>query len=172
MSGKTSDQILVPLSKVKIVLILLGSVVFVGIGVWIWTDSNDAFSLTVAAAGGGFFGLCGLYALLKLFDAAPGLIIDAEGIVDNSSGTSAGRIRWSEIRSFKVTTVSHQRLLTIELQNPETYIQRANFLKRRLLTVSAWYFGGPVHISANALKINFDELITLVTESYAKYRRA
>ena len=84
MLNVTAERILIPLSKTKIVLLLVGSVVFVAVSLWLWDHAdeiphrNPLYVEAVAIAGIGFFGLCGLYALFKLFDTAPGLIVDAE----------------------------------------------------------------------------------------------
>jgi hypothetical protein len=175
----TSGPIQVPLSRVKISLLLLGSAGFVALAIALWPavdllpdDAPWAFVmtmlLTVTVV---FFGWCGLSAVWKFFDSAPGLIIDDQGIVDNSSGVSGGRIPWSEIKGVHVTTVQMQRFLTIEVRDPEKYIQRASFLKRQLVRLNARHFGGPIQISANTLKINFDELLNIVSHRLEKYRR-
>ena len=180
MANHTSGRIVVPLSRGKISLVFLGSIVFVAIGVVLWPAVDliphdtpvyweMATALVVAVA---FFGSCGLYALWKFFDAAPGLVIDEQGIIDNSSGMSAGRIPWSEIKGFHVTTVQRQRFLTIEVQDPAKYVQRASFLKRQLVSINAKYFGGPIQISAGTLKIGFDELLKVANDSFQKYRGA
>jgi hypothetical protein len=177
MPNESPDLILVSPSKLKIALACVGSAVFVAAGLLMWTFADRAplhRALYLKAAAGacvGFFGLCGVFALLKLFDTAPGLIVDAEGIVDRSSLGSVGRIPWSDIRGFKVTTVRKQRFLTVEVHNPEKYVQRASLVLRPLVAVNARYFGSPVQISSHNLKINFDELVSVLSGSYAKYRR-
>ena len=178
MRNGTPDQFVVPLSRVKISLILLGSAAFVTMSLWLWMNAgliprrNPLYVQGVAALGIAFFGLCGLYAFFKLFDMAPGLVIDSKGIIDNSSGVSAGRIPWSEIQGFHTTTVQRQRFLTIDVKDPDKYVQRAPFVKRQLVGVNAKYFGGPIQISANALKINFDELLKVANDFFEKYGRA
>ena len=164
------------MSKVKIALLFAGATAFVAAGLWMWANPyqtprlNSLYVKAVASASVGFFGLCAVYALFKLFDTAPGLIVDAEGIIDNSSGVSAGRIPWSDISGFKISTIQKQRFLTIEVYDAEKYVRRANVLKRPLVALNAKYFGSPIQISANTLKTDFDELIQLVTSSYARYR--
>ena len=69
-------------------------------------------------------------------------------------------------------TVQGQRFLTIDVKDPEKYVQRAPFLKRQLVGLNAKYFGGPIQISANTLKINFDELLKVATDSLEKHRQA
>ena len=177
MSKATAERILIPLSQTKIALLFVGSGACVAVSLWLWDHAdkiphqNPLYVEVVAIAGMGFFGLCGLYAVLRLFDTAPGLIVDAEGIVDNSSGVSAGRIPWSDISGFKIRSVQRQRFLTIEVHNAETYVRKANLLKRPLVALNMKYFGGPIQISANTLKIDFDRLIEVVTGAQAKHRQ-
>jgi hypothetical protein len=177
MPNYTSNRIEVPLSRAKIVLILLGSAGFVAIAIAIWpavslTPRGSLEIVIALAAAIVFFGACGLYALWKLFDAAPGLVIDEQGIVDNSSGISAGRIPWSDIVGVHVTTLRRQRFLTIEVSEPTKYVERASFLKRQMVRLNAKYFGGPIQISAIALKIDFDELVNIISRRFAEHRRA
>ena len=168
----------VPLSKVRISLILLGSVGFVALGCWLWphADSDPHHSplyvKAVAAAAIAFFSVCGLFALFKLFDRSPGLVIDAQGIIDNSSGLSAGRIPWSDIRGLHVTVVQRRKFLCVQVDDPDKYVQRASFLKRQLVRMNAKYFGGPILISTVALSTDFDELLRVATESLERHRRA
>ena len=167
----------IPLSKSKLVLILAGAVGFVALGFWLYGFADrmrapaffEVKFWSVACIV--FFGLCGIVALLKLLDRAPGLVIDDAGLVDNSSGISAGRIPWSDIKGFAVSTIQKQRILTIEVHDPDKYVQRASPWMRPFVAANAKYFGSPVQISSNALKIDFDTLVQAITESHAKYWR-
>jgi hypothetical protein len=114
MTQHETTAVVIPLSKSKIMLMLLGSMCFVGVSVWLWciAGEQDHFHplkvRTAAVAGVSFFGLCAVYGCLKLFDGKPGLIIDSRGIVDNSSGLRVGHVPWTDITGVKVTTVSSQ----------------------------------------------------------------
>ena len=167
----------IPLSKTKLVLILAGAVGFVALGFWLYGFADrmrapaffEVKFWSVACIV--FFGLCGIVALLKLLDRAPGLVIDDAGLVDNSSGISAGRIPWSDVKGFAVTTVEKQRILTIEVHDPDKYVERASFWMRPFVRWNAKHYGSPVQISAHALKIDFDTLVKSVTDAYARYAR-
>ena len=169
------DSVVVPLSKGKILLLALGAVVFIVLGAWFYLNADDMpyrnplVAKTVGGACVLFFGVCAIYASRKLFDSSPGLIIDAEGLVDNSSGISAGRIPWSDITGFKVSTIQRQKFLSIEVRNPEAYLQRASRPKRFLVAANMKFFGGPIHISSNALAISFDDLVKIITEAHARH---
>ncbi|MGH8761317.1 MAG: STM3941 family protein [Burkholderiales bacterium] len=174
------DPLVIPLSKTKLGLLLLGAAAFVALGIWLYlyagelTLENSQYVLRVRAAAVacvGFFGLCAVYAGAKLFDNSPGLIIDAEGLVDNSSGLSAGRIPWSDIKGVGFTTVEKQRFLTIVVHDPHKYVRRASPLMRPFVTMNMKLFGSPIQISANTLKVNFDDLMKAVTDRHARYGR-
>lgn len=178
MKHMTTGQLVVPLSKTKLILLISGAVGFVALGVWLWsiaeyqTRYNPLYMKAVAVTSAGFFGVCGIYGFVKLFDTAPGLIIDSEGIVDNSSGVSAGRIPWREIRGITVTSLKGQKFLTFEVENPQKYVERGNFLKHQLNAVNLKYFGSPIQIAANSLQIRFDELHKIVVEFHDRYKGA
>ena len=61
--------------------------------------------------------LAAIYGCIKIFDSKPGLVIDAEGLIDNSSAAAAGRIPWTDIGGVNVFTMHRQRMLTIELRD-------------------------------------------------------
>src|SRR6516164_9557180 len=103
MQSGTPPDVVVPLSKGRIILLLLGAVAFVVASIWMWSiaDAQTRFNpLTMKAAaiaGVSFFGMCAIYSSYKLFDTRPGLIIDEQGIEDHSSAVAAGRIPWEDV---------------------------------------------------------------------------
>ena len=119
-----------------------------------------------------FFGLCALYGLFKLFDGSPGLVLDREGLIDNSSGLAAGRVAWREIRDLHVVVVSGQRFLAFVVDHPEKYLGEGNVLKRFLVRMNYRSHGAPILISAHSLKVNFEELEQLVREFRRRYGHA
>jgi hypothetical protein len=171
-------EVIIPLSKSKVALLLLGSVAFVGTGIWIWSiaETQSRFDPLlmkgVALACVSFFGLCGIYGCIKFFDRRPGLIIDTEGIVDNSSAVSVGRILWGDVVGLKVSSISGQRFLTIEVVDPQKYVDRGSALTRMLNAASVKMTGSPINISSNSLGLKLDELVHLVTEAFETNKRA
>lgn len=167
----------IPLSKTKLVLIFTGAVGFVALGFWLYGFAEQmrgpAFFEAKFWAGAaiGFFGLCALIAAVKLCDRRPGLVLDEAGLIDNSSGISAGRILWSDVKGFDVKAVKKQRFLTIEVHDPNKYVERASFWMRPWVRLNAKYFGSPVQISSNALKIDFDTLVQAITDAHGRYWR-
>lgn len=176
----TEQRIEIPLSKTKIVLMLIGALTFVVIGLWFIIappqieNSYWGNPTKIAIAGYAsiiFFGLCAVILIRKLPDNKPGLIIDDTGLTDNSSGLSAGHILWTDIENISVLEVHKQRLLMLEVSNPQDYIDRQNSLfKRKGMALNYRMYGTPLSITANGLKIPFQELLALVTERFRKTR--
>jgi hypothetical protein len=169
-------EVVIPLSKTKVALLLLGALAFVGASVWIWSVAdaqplfNPLYARGVALAGASFFGLCFVYGCIKLFDRRPGLIIDAEGLVDNSSGLAVGRIPWADIIGIRITEISGQRLLTIEVVNPRKYVERGGIFTRMLNAANVKLTGSPINISSNSLRLKFDELVQILTGALETYK--
>jgi hypothetical protein len=169
MSEHVADRVAVPLSRMRLLLMLAGALAFVALGWWMIPNAGSARSsvrywelVMISAATIGFFGWVGVALAVKLFDPRPGLVIDREGIFDNSSGVSAGHVPWSEIKRFHVTGVKRERFLTIVVADPEKYIRRASLLKRPWMRMNAKQFGGAIQIGANALRMDFEEMLDAV----------
>jgi hypothetical protein len=182
---KENDKIVIELSKSKLTKLLIFSVLFLVGGLWMITTnpqiSNPVFNnpivKTLASYGSAIMGLFGVYFFArKLFDKKPGLIIDENGIYDNTSAFNFGLIPWNDIsqiyeRTIQASIASKQRFVTIGLLNPEKYISReTNAIKRKLLAVNAKSYGSPIHISTNGLKINHADLLKILNEAFIKYQ--
>jgi hypothetical protein len=171
-----SEQLVVPLRKGMIVLMFLGAAAFVALGLSMYLNADQSrrpplFVKAVAVVCVGVFGLVAVGTGAKLFDMSPGLIIDAEGIVDNSIGIAAGRIPWSDIKRIRTSTSEKRGFLTIEVHDPQKYIRRARWVKRVAVTQNMRFFGSPIHISVETLRIDFDDLRKAVKEFQAKNKR-
>ena len=171
-----SGQIEIPLSKNKLILMFLGSLIFVALGLWFVIKpptisnrflNNPTLILTVGIAAILFFGLCTIFLAKKLPDRTPGLIINDLGITDNSSGVSAGLILWSDIVAITVENVANQRFIMVIVKNPYDYINRqTGFIKRKAMEINYKSYGSPISISANGLKSNFVELYKIILDKY------
>ena len=117
---------------------------------------------------GVFFAFCAIYSCVKLFDQRPGLVVDGEGIIDNSSGVAAGRIGWDEIVGLQVYQISRQRFLTILVSDPKKYADRGPFFTRMANAVNTRMTGSPINISSSTLGLNFDDLVEMLTATFEK----
>jgi len=123
----------------------------------------------IGAIGVPFCGLSALYAGRRLFDPTPGLVLDAEGIIDRSNLIGAGRVRWDEIREIRVTQSVRQKFLTVIVSDPEKFIQRGNPMRRKAAAANHRMAESPVNITARTLKIPFDQLVAKTSEYYQRY---
>lgn len=173
----TNNQIEIPLSKKKIYLMLLGSLLFVGIGIWMiisrhqYADSfptSNTVMLVVGIISILFFGYIAFFLIKKIPDNTPGLIINEEGIFDNSSSVAAGLVLWSDIQEIKTTAVISQQFIMIIVKNPEEYINKQEgSVKCKAMQMNYKSYGSPISISANALNTDFNELYKMVQNKFA-----
>ena len=174
------NEIKIPLSKNKILLLFLGSLIFVVLGIWFLNDPEKfahsvyrprsaEFIKIIGIVSVAFFGICGIFAFKKLFDKKDGLIINENGITDNSSGTSIGLIKWTDIIGIGITQVYSQKFIMIEVSNPEYYIElNKNRIGKMAMKANYNKYGSPISISANSLKTDFAELKVLIENQYEK----
>lgn len=171
------EEKVIELSKVKVILLILGAISFVLLGAWILTldvqaiESQRRFNNPTLVYGMGvasivFFGLCGLLGARKLFDKSPGVVINAEGILDNSSGISAEIIPWAQVTGVGEYKVKNQKFISIHIQNPEEYANIGSAFKKMASKANLKMCGTPINISTNTLKISYDELLEIINEYY------
>jgi hypothetical protein len=175
-TGRSADdQIAIALSKGKLILLTFGAFLFVVGGIWLFDIADTQsryppiFVKGISVLEIGFFGLCGVYALLKLFDGSPGLVLDSEGMIDNSSAVAAGRIAWRDICDVQVMSVSGQRILAFVVHDPEKYFGKGNMFSRLLMKLNYRMYGTPIFISAHALKIGFENLEKQIQDFRRRY---
>jgi hypothetical protein len=174
------EQIEIPLSKTKMILTFLGSIMFVGLGLWFlinppksnhWLFGNPTVIFIAGIASMIFFGLVAITIFRKFSDKKPGLTINRQGIIDNSSGVSAGLIPWTDIQEIIISQVMNQKFLMFIVRNPEEYLEKVtNPLKRNAMKMNYKTYGSPISISSNALQTNFDDLHKLLINKMNEYK--
>ncbi len=118
-----------------------------------------------------FFGACGIYGMIKLFDQKYGLIINKDGITDNTNASSVGLINWADISSIETKQVMSTKFLLIFIKNPHIYLNRTTGLKRKLLQANMNMYGTPLSIIANSIKCNFDDLEKLINANFNEFHK-
>lgn len=170
----STGQVEIPLSKRKLILMLIGSIGFVAAGLWFVINppnssspffGNPTVIFVIGLVSILFFGLCAVYLARKLPDNKPGLIIDNIGLTDNSSGVSAGQILWSDIENITVFEMNRQKLVMLQVKNPQDYIDKqTNGFKRKMMQLNLKMYGTPLSITSNSLKIKFEELVKILND--------
>lgn len=175
----TTSAIYIPFSKSKTFIWLIGSLAFVAAGCWLLFGNpafnnalldNPWFIKTAGTASLIFFGIAGYFFIRNLMAKGPGLVIDNTGIEDFSTAAAASKIYWKDVEAIEVLTIKSQPLILFKVVNPQDYIDgQANRFKRKMLKLNYKWYGAPAGISANGLRISFEELLQLVTGRFEAY---
>ena len=180
---EVAEEKVIGISKVKTVLMVLGSLGFVALGVWFLTLDAEAitearrFNSPILIYGIGvvaivFFGICGVFAVRKLFDSSPGLILNPQGLTDNSSGISVGFVPWSEVSHVEEHTIQKQKLISVIVDNPQKYMSAGNLLQRKARQANLKMCGTPISLSSKTLKIKHGELQSAIEDYLKRYRES
>lgn len=140
MKTTTNLSVNIPKSNTKNALQTLGSLIFVGIGVFLLMKFTEDFNSiksivisTFAVIAILFFGFTAYYGIRKFGNKEAGLILDENGITDHSSASSIGFIPWSDITNITRLEIMNIITLMIHVKNPEEYINKAKGLKRKMM---------------------------------------
>jgi|SRR5690554_5010817 len=119
-----------------------------------------------------FFGYAVITMIKKIFvDKSLGIVINEDGITDNSSYTGVGLIKWKDIKAIRKNEVASTKFLLINLTNPEEYITKnKSKIKQKLLTMNYRSYGTPITISSNFIDCDFSVLEETIRDSYTKYK--
>lgn len=168
------DKIEIQISKKKISILLIVAILFVVTGVFFILTPETFITIlfrnpqVIRLAGIAtviFFGTAVIYGLRKFFDKKVGLIVDENGITDNSNASSVGLIEWNDIVEIKTEQVMSTRFLLIFISNPDIYLDRVNGFKQKLMKGNMKMYGTPLSITSNTLKYNFDDLEKIIKKN-------
>lgn len=103
--------------------------------------------------------------LYLLFDTKPKLIIDDQGLFDNSSSISAKRIiPWDRIVRLRILNNRASQAILVELTDPEQFLDELSIVKKALMWPRYLIRGTPISISCNLLNCNTNKLYNLIIE--------
>ncbi len=174
-----TDQQIIQTSKTKTLLLVVGSIGFVALGAWFLSldpteieskccFNNSFFLYAVGIASVGFFGLCAIAAIWRLFSSKPGLIVNSKGIELFAIGPSTF-IPWPDVSGFSKVEVQGQKLLVVHLHNPQKYMETGGKFRRSMAAASYKMIGSPISISSNSLAISFEGLYELCETYFQRY---
>ncbi len=154
-----SNRIVFELNRLQILPFVAGSLVFVVLSAWfLWMDpeairgtggryADPVEIYLMSAAGVLFFGAIFISAGIKLFGRKEGVIVDEQGITDNSSGVAAGFIPWADVKRLRI----HKGFLVVDLVNPAAYAKRGWPPRRLAYRLNQYFYNSPVVISDKVL---------------------
>jgi hypothetical protein len=176
VQNSVSKEIQIPYSNTKFCLVMAGCLSFVVLGIMILLDAQAMTSLrygseflnrVIAICCMLFFGAIFITIPLIFFKNKMGLIIDEQGITDNSSFSSVGLIEWKDIKGIRTVKFQRTKALLIDTNKPKKYINKAeSSFKKRLLNSNKRIYGTPLYITSLILNIGFNDLEKIMIEAF------
>ena len=109
-----------------------------------------------------FFGLAGGWILSRLFSHRISLILDREGLLDNSSAFPTGRIAWDQISRVGITEIRRQRFLGIDVRDRTVLPTSTSAFGRWIAKANADIAGYPVTVPTTAIDRRLEDLHDLI----------
>lgn len=163
-------EIKIPKHKLKQIGLFLAALVFVYIGYKMTNSEFRSSRMSFEAAvfwgylGIAFFGLVGLLIFLNILTSKPALIINSDGITNNSHVGGGYLIRWQNIKSLKIISINKQRMIAVDLINDDEIYNQVNFVARKWMKVNGRFMGTPTFITAVMIKMNLDDVLKIIRD--------
>jgi hypothetical protein len=175
-----SEEVVVPASRTKTLMLVTIAVGFVALGFWLLSldpiDAQDRYNNPVFTYGLGwasvvFFGLLMVAGVWRLFSTKPGLVLNSEGVKIFAIGQDTF-LAWKDISGFSIYQVQRTKLLVLNLKNPEKYIESLGTTRRALAQVNLKLCGSPIAVSSGTVALSFGELRELFAKYIGRYGSA
>jgi len=174
------DRIEIYTSKKKSRLLLIGSIAFVGLGIWLlmeadnltaWRASNPIFIRGIGIASILFFGLGIFVGIKRLIKSEITLIIDPIGLNVNPKKSLTEFIKWDEILGFEEIKIQSTRIFIIGVKNPDYWLEKeTNILRKKMMQFNINNYNSPFNIASSGLDINSNELNEKLNSYFEKYK--
>ena len=167
-------------SKKKSFLLLIGSLLFIIGGIWIFINAenltsfrsrNPIFLKGIGIISVLFFGF-GVYVSIKqLITNQLLLVIDKAGINVNPRKSTSKSIEWKNVDGFSELKIQSQKFVIIQVNNSDFWIENeSNQMRKKIMKFNLNNYGSPFNLSANSMQINYAELMRVLNENFNKYK--
>lgn len=176
-----TNRIEIPINKIKTALLLIVPLIALIFGplIYLWPDSfisqssPDFEKIRLLGIAVGVVGLLlSIIIIRKWISKKIGFIIDKKGITDISNASYTGLIEWTHITKVEGKKVGPIKLIIIHIDNPVEYINKAKKTSVRQMRKNLQFYGSPILIVSTRLKIQYDELLVLITNEFEKSKRS
>ncbi|MCE5171065.1 hypothetical protein LQV63_17325 [Paenibacillus profundus] len=154
--------------KRKLILTLLGSLVFVVIGIVLMLDS-EGVSIVVGGICSLFFAVTLAYSLFRLMVPKPALVVSNEGFIDNASLSAAGVVTWDEVKDIFIYEFMGQHFIGIQVVNPDRLMARIPSWKQSIAKANKHLVKAQVNIPKVAISVPLEQV---VNEMLARWKRS
>lgn len=162
------DRVEIYTSKKKSFLLLIASIAFVALGIWLlmeadnptgWKARSPLFTLITGVASILFFGFGIFVGIKRLIKSEIALIIDPIGLNVNPKKSLVEFIKWDDILGFEEIKIQSTRIVIIGVKKPQYWLEKeTNVIKKKLMQFNINNYNSPFNIAASGLDINSDEL--------------
>jgi hypothetical protein len=118
-----------------------------------------------------YFGILEAYALWRLAVRSPSLIVDPEGLYDNSSITGVGGIHWHEITGIAQKKNYLVRHIAVTLRDRDSVTDRVPAPRRWLIQLMSVIAPDAINITPGFLEMDLSEVEALLQKAHAAYAR-
>ena len=130
---------------------------------------NPPIVRLIGISGAVLLGCIGFVLAKQLVSKKPGLVLNAEGFIDNTSGAAAGLVAWEDVVGLRDIKIGFFHFIAVMLHNPAKYVARpTKGASRQLFENYLNQYGTPLLLSTNMLQCTPDELKTLLAARIAK----
>lgn len=115
--------------------------------------------------------VCGFLLTKILFDRSPAVILNPQGLTDNSGAFSVGFIPWSRISSIEQKRFAMTKFIQVFVENPEEFLGSQSYLRRLTQRANLKMGGAPIQIATVTLNGDFDDLYSNILEYFHRYKK-
>lgn len=113
----------------------------------------------------------GLFVFLRhLFDNDPRIIIDEEGVTDNTLWV--GKILWADIRGASLRSIRGQSFISLELDDEGKYLKNLSSSAQTLTVGNTWLGFKRLNINLSGVASDENKILQIILERSAKHRPA
>jgi hypothetical protein len=174
------ERIEIYTSKKKSTFMLVGSILFVALGVWIlskpdnynaWIAGNLIIAYGIGLVTVIFFGFGIIIGIKRIIKSEIAIIIDSKGLNVDPKNSLTKFIEWKDILGFKEIKIQSQRIIIIKVSNPNHWIEKeTRVIRKKIMQFNLKSYDSPFNIAAAGLDIGYKELNGKLNNYYAKYK--
>ena len=123
------EPIVIPSKKLGNMVYALGALMFVIFGL-LFLFSSDFFAILIGLFSIVFFGWGFIILFKRLFTSHSLLIVDDQGMTDNSSALALGFVPWEDIENVQLRHMLNQTFISVSVKDQEAYLAKMSTLQR------------------------------------------
>jgi hypothetical protein len=177
LSEGHATEVVIPVSRLKIALILVFALPFVAalsyLAMVALSDESESSFAQVLWGFGAVLGWAALgFNFLNLFGSQPGLFINRQGFMFRPTGLGFGWVDWADASDLRESGAGRTRVLWIILHNPQEYIGRGNLVQRCLKVVNWRLYGTAVALTSTSLDIDHARMVEILQRFLSEANQA